>query len=108
MLLAGTSAGAYLAATVLLRLRDAGDRRLDLIRGVHLDCGAYDLSRTPSERDSTRASLALTRDLIDGLIELALPGVDPETRRQPGAFPLYADLKGRPGLVHRWRARSAS
>lgn len=96
VLLAGTSAGAYLAAMVLLRLRDAGDRRLDSIRGVHLDCGAYDLSGTPSERDSTRASLVLSRDLIDGLIELALPGVDPETRRQPDISPLYADLKGLP------------
>ncbi|MGZ6617135.1 MAG: alpha/beta hydrolase [Solirubrobacteraceae bacterium] len=96
VLLAGTSAGAYLAAMVLLALRDAGGIGFDLIRGVHLDCGAYDLSGTPSERESTRASLVLSRDLIDGLMELALPGVDPETRRQPSISPLYANLTGLP------------
>ena len=56
LLIAGESAGAHLAAVTLLRMRDrhqAADRFL----GANLMFGAYDLSRTPSQRgrgDRTR------------------------------------------------------
>jgi acetyl esterase len=96
LLLAGTSSGAYLAATILLRLRDAAEPGFTSIVGVHLDCGAYDLSGTPSVRTSTNSSLVLSRSLIDGLMELGLPSVDPESRRDPSLSPLYADLIGLP------------
>ena len=49
LLIAGESAGAHLAAVTLLRMRDkhqAADRFL----GANLVFGAYDLSRTPSQR----------------------------------------------------------
>ncbi len=96
LLLVGTSSGAYLAVTTLLRLRDAAEPGFTSIVGVHLDCGAYDLSGTPSERTSTNSSLVLSRSLIDGLMELGLPSMDPESRRDPSHSPLYADLIGLP------------
>jgi acetyl esterase/lipase len=73
LLLAGTSAGAHLAALPLLRLRDAGESCFASVVGVHLDCGAYDRSATPSVRAATSGTLVLGRGLIDGLMELGLP-----------------------------------
>jgi len=96
LLLAGTSAGAHLAAATLLRLRDMADPAFTPIIGIHLDCGAYDLSGTPSVRSATKSSLVLSRALIDGLVELGLPRMDPEARRAPSLSPLYADLSGLP------------
>lgn len=95
-LLAGISAGAHLAAATLLRLRDMADSAFTSIMGLHLDCGGYDLSSTPSVRSATNGSLVLSRALIDGLVELGLPGMDPEARRDPSLSPLYADLSGLP------------
>jgi acetyl esterase/lipase len=96
LLLAGTSAGSHLAAATLLRLRDEAEPAFPSIVGMHLDCGAYDLSGTPSMRSATNSSLVLSCSLIDGLVELALPGMNPEARRAAFLAPLYADLSGLP------------
>jgi acetyl esterase len=96
LLLAGTSAGAHLAAATVLRLRDAAEPGFASVLGVHLDCGAYDLSGAPRVRASSDGDLVLSRGLIYGLLDLGLPGTDPEARRTPAMSPLYADLSGLP------------
>src|SRR5947208_1724414 len=61
-LIAGESAGAHLAAVTLVRLKDklgAADRFL----GANLVFGAYDLSRTPSQRG---VGLVPGTDLLEG------------------------------------------
>jgi acetyl esterase/lipase len=95
LLIAGESAGAHLAAVTLLRMRDrhqAGDRFL----GANLVFGAYDLSRTPSQRG---VGIAPGTDILDDLgfpLELYMPGMSTEQRRDPDVSPLYADLRGMP------------
>jgi acetyl esterase len=99
VLIGGISAGAYLAATTLLRLRDAVEPVFDHIVGAHLDCGAYDLSGTPSVRAADDSTLILTHDWIYGLIEIGLPGLDEEARRSPIYSPLYADPSNLPPVL---------
>ena len=99
MLLGGVSAGSHLAATTLLRLRDEDPTAFAAIAGVHLDCGRYDMSGTPSVRAADDTTLILTPGLQAGMIDLALPGTDAETRRQPDLSPLYADLRGLPSAL---------
>jgi acetyl esterase/lipase len=95
LLIAGESAGAHLAAVTLLRMRDkheAADRFL----GANLIFGAYDLSRTPSQRG---VGLTPGTDILDGTgfpLDLFLPGMSEEQRRDPDVSPLYADLRGMP------------
>jgi acetyl esterase len=95
LLIAGESAGAHLVAVTLLRLRDrhgAADRFL----GANLLFGAYDLSRTPSQRG---VGIAPERDILDGTgfaLDVFLPGMSEERRREPDVSPLYADLRGMP------------
>ena len=95
LLIAGESAGAHLAAVTLLRMRDkhnAADRFL----GANLIFGAYDLSRTPSQRG---VGVTPGTDILDGTgfpLDLFLPGMSEERRRDPDVSPLYADLRGMP------------
>jgi acetyl esterase len=95
LLIGGESAGAHLAAVTLLRMRDkhhAADRFL----GANLVFGAYDLSRTPSQRG---VGIAPGTDILDGTgfpLDLFLPGMSDEDRRHPDVSPLYADLRGMP------------
>ncbi|HMD45216.1 MAG TPA: alpha/beta hydrolase [Acidimicrobiales bacterium] len=95
LLIGGESAGAHLAAVTLLRMRDrhgAADRFL----GANLVFGAYDLSRTPSQRG---VGLVAGTDILDGTgfpLDLFLPGLSAEERRDPDVSPLYADLGGLP------------
>ena len=96
LMIGGNSAGAHLAAATLLHLRDAGDAAFTQMVAAHLDCGAYDLSKTPSARAATDATLVLNRTWIDGLFDLALGGIDSEGRRAPSLSPLYADLSRLP------------
>jgi acetyl esterase len=95
LLIAGESAGAHLAAVTLLRMRDrhgAADRFL----GANLVFGAYDLSRTPSQRG---VGIAPGTDIIDSSgfpLDLYMPGMSAEQRCDPDVSPLYADLRGMP------------
>ena len=95
LLIGGESSGAHLAAVTLLRMRDkhqAADRFL----GANLVFGAYDLSRTPSQRG---VGIAPGTDILDGTgfpLDLFLPGMSDEKRRDPDVSPLYADLRGMP------------
>lgn len=86
----GESAGAYLAATTLLRLpRDA-------FAAANLVYGAYDLSGTPSRRAADESTLVVSGATMDFFDRCFLPGLDPEARRDPSISPLYADLRGLP------------
>jgi acetyl esterase/lipase len=95
LLIAGESAGAHLAVVTLLRLRDEHGLA-DRFLGANLIFGAYDLSRTPSQRG---VGIAPGTDILDGtgiVLDLFLPGMTPEDRRAPDVSPLYADLAGMP------------
>jgi acetyl esterase len=93
LLIGGESAGASLAATTLLRVRDhigAADRFL----GANLVYGVYDLTGTPSTRSSDDKSLVLRRSDMEAFSDLYLGDMSFEDRRDPAVSPLYADLSG--------------
>ncbi|MEU6347078.1 alpha/beta hydrolase fold domain-containing protein [Streptomyces sp. NPDC046977] len=96
LLIGGISAGGHLAAAVALRLRDQEDPAFAMLKGLLLDCGAYDLSFTPSARRADDNTPVLPRSSLDGLAALGLPGLDDAERRHPSLSPLYADLHGMP------------
>ncbi|HTI32114.1 MAG TPA: alpha/beta hydrolase [Miltoncostaea sp.] len=83
LLIGGASAGATLATTTLLRLRDAGC--LDRVAGAVLQFGAYDLSgRTPGGR----------RYAGEWFIQAYAGHV--ADRTHPDVSPLFGDLRGLP------------
>jgi len=93
LLIGGESAGANLAATTLLRVRDhigASDRFL----GANLVYGVYDLTGTPSARSADGESLLLRRSEMEAFGDLYLGDRSLEERREPDISPLYADLSG--------------
>ncbi len=83
MLIGGGSAGANLAATTLVRLRDRHDAAGEFI-GANLVFGVYDLSGTPSQ-----VKLGNT-----GFRDLYVGDYDTLGRQNPDISPLYADLNG--------------
>lgn len=94
LLIAGESAGAHLAAVTMLRMRDRHGTMP--FAGANLVFGAYDLSRTPSQRG---VGIAPGTDILNGTgfpLDLYLPGMSGEQRRDPDVSPLYADLTGLP------------
>ncbi|MFJ6651438.1 alpha/beta hydrolase [Microbacterium sp. NPDC091313] len=90
VLMAGSSAGALLAVATLVRLRDRGLSAG--IRGIALDCGVYDSTMTPSQRQASAGML--TADDIARNRDAYAP--DEAIRREPDVSPLYADLRGMP------------
>jgi len=120
----GESAGAHLAATVLLRLRDEAALS-PRIAGAVLYYGVYDLAGTPSVRAAEPDTLVLDGPgMVDALRQLT-PGCSEAERRQPPRSPLYGDLRGMPPallyaaerdplrddtllLAERWRANAAA
>ena len=95
LLIGGESAGAHLAACTLLRLRDRHDA-VDRFAAANLVFGIYDLSGTPSQRETTEQPDLLTVEQIEYFTELFTPGRSAEERRDPDISPLYADLHGLP------------
>ena len=87
MLIGGESAGANLAVTTLLRMRDRHAFRG--FCGAVLNYGAYDLTLTPSARRWGERNLILTTKLIEWFHELYAPA---EEYSNPDLSPLYADL----------------
>src|SRR5207248_2643793 len=86
LLIGGESAGAHLAAVTLVRMKNKHDA-VDRFLGANLVFGAYDLSRTPSQRG---VGLEPGTDLLDGTafpLDLFLPGLSPEARRAPDISP---------------------
>jgi acetyl esterase/lipase len=98
LLIGGESAGAHLAAVTLLRMKNK-HAAIDRFVGANLVFGAYDLSRTPSQRG---VGVVAGTDILDGTgfpLDLFLPGRTGEQRRDPDISPLYADLSGLPPAI---------
>jgi acetyl esterase len=95
LVIGGESAGAHLAVSTLLRLRDRrGITRA--FRAAQLAFGGYDLSMTPSTRLWGDRNLVLSVPVITWFNDQFVPGRSPEERRDPDISPLYADLSGMP------------
>jgi acetyl esterase len=97
LIVGGESAGAFMTAAVMLRVRDELGSA-DRVIGVNLVYGVFDWSMTPSQR-GTRATAGpdiLDPEGIRYFADCYLPGRTPEERRDPAASPLFADLRGLP------------
>lgn len=97
LLMGGESAGGYMAAAVLLRLRDELDAA-SRVDGVNLVFGVFDWSLTPSQR-GVRASERpdmLSPEGIAAFVECYLPGRSVEERRDPAISPAHASLHDLP------------
>jgi acetyl esterase len=95
LVIGGESAGGYMAAAVLLRIRDelsAAHRVL----GANLVFGVYDWGRSPSQR-GLRPSLGpdmLTPAGLALFVDAYLPDRTDDERRDPSISPLFADVGG--------------
>jgi acetyl esterase len=86
----GESAGANLAASTLIRLRDQGHG--DAFRAASLLFGCFDLSLTPSMR-LAEGTPFVTPQIMKQFTSAFAGDVD---LRDPAISPLYADLRGLP------------
>jgi acetyl esterase/lipase len=97
ILTGGESAGGYMAAAVLLRIRDelgAADR----VDGANLVYGVYDWGRSPSQRGMRPSEV---EDILDpgGIVffgDCYLPETSDEQRRSPEISPAFASLSDLP------------
>ena len=97
LLLGGESAGGYMSAIVLLRIRDElhAAHRVD---GANLVFGVYDWGRSPSQRGIRPIA---GPDLLDPVgiaffTDCYLPGLTDDERRDPSISPAFADLRDMP------------
>ncbi len=93
----GESAGGYMTAAVLLRIRDELDA-IDRVIGANLVFGVYDLSGAPAFRGARPSDVP---DILeDGLGEFVnacfVPGLTPDDCKVPSISPLYAELHDLP------------
>jgi acetyl esterase/lipase len=94
LLIGGESAGAHLAASTLIRLRQ---RRLHTqVAGAVMFYGCYDLCGTPSLCAAGPETLVLHGPTLASALAKLMPHLTPEERRDPAISPLYADLSGLP------------
>jgi acetyl esterase len=94
----GESAGGYMSAVTLLRLRDRHDAARSF-RAANLVYGVYDQSLTPSQRLWGARYLVLSTPLIQWFGDQYLPNVPRDERRDPDMSPLYADLHDLPPAI---------
>lgn len=85
----GDSAGAHLAACVLLR-------RPHRFRAALLWYGCYDLAGSSGLRNAPKNTLIFHAPTMLPCLRLLTPGMSDEERRSPDISPLFADLKGLP------------
>jgi acetyl esterase len=91
IVVAGSSAGAHLAVTGLLRMRDRHD--YTGFAGANLMYGFFDLSLTPSARNWGDRMLVMDTDLCRWFADMYAGGTDPT---DPDVSPMYADLSDMP------------
>ena len=98
--LGGESAGGYMAAAVLLRMRDELDA-VDRVRGANLVFGVHDWGRSPSQRGIRPhgGQDILDPEGINFFVECFVPDMTDDERRDPAVSPAYADLRGLPPLL---------
>lgn len=102
LFIGGESAGAHLAVTTLLRLRD--HHTLAPFAGASLIAGCYDLGMTPSARHFHDRLILTTRDIklfSAGFVQGRAAMDDPDVS------PLYADLRGLPPALFTIGTRDA-
>jgi acetyl esterase/lipase len=97
MIIGGESAGGYMAAAVLLRIRDELGA-VDRVAGANLVYGVHDWGRNPSHLGlrATDGPDLLTPEGISFFTDAYLPGRTDEQRRDPAVSPAFADLHGLP------------
>jgi len=97
LLTGGESAGGYMAAAVLLRVRDELEAA-DRFDGANLVFGVYDWGRSPSQRGLRpyAGPDLLEPEGIRVFGECYLPGRSDDERRDPAISPAFADLRGLP------------
>jgi acetyl esterase/lipase len=97
LLTGGESAGGYMAAAVLLRIRDEL-RAAHRVDGANLVFGVYDWGRSPSQRGirPQQGPDMLTPEGIVFFSECYLPGRTDDERRDPAVSPAFADLHDLP------------
>ncbi|MGL4323536.1 MAG: alpha/beta hydrolase [Beijerinckiaceae bacterium] len=102
LFIGGESAGAHLAVTTMVRLRDR--HTLQPFAGASLIAGCYDLTMTPSARHFHERLILTTRDVrlfaasfVQGHADL----------HDPDVSPLYADLRGLPPALFTIGTRDA-
>lgn len=101
-MIGGPSAGAYLAATTILRLRDRHGYRG--FAAANLEYGVYDISLTPSARRWGDHYLVLNTPFIEWA---SRQFASPDRWRDPDLSPLYADLSGLPPALFTIGTRDA-
>lgn len=94
----GDSAGGHLAVVTLLRLRDRHGIR-GAFGAASLQYGAFDLSKTPSQRLWGERNLVLSGPIITWFGDQFLPDHDLEQRRDPDISPLFAELSDLPPAI---------
>ncbi len=87
----GSSAGAHLAVTAMLRMRDR--HNYTGFTGAALTYGFFDLSLTPSARNWGDRMLVMNTDLCRWFADAYASGAD---LTDPDVSPMYADLAGLP------------
>ena len=97
LVLGGESAGGYMAAAVLLRLRDVPGA-LDKVLGSNVVFGVLDWGRSPSQRGIRviDGPDMLTPEGIEHFCDCYLPGLSDDERRAPEISPAFADLRDLP------------
>ncbi|MEA3510033.1 MAG: alpha/beta hydrolase fold domain-containing protein [Actinomycetota bacterium] len=87
----GSSAGAHLAVTAMLRMRDR--HGYTAFAGANLTYGFFDLSLTPSARNWGDRMLVMDTALCRWFADMYANGADVT---DPDVSPMYADLSGMP------------
>jgi len=97
LLTGGESAGGYMAAAVLLRVRDEL-RAIERFAGANLVFGVYDFGRSPSQRGLRPhdGPDVLDPAAIRFFSDCYLPGRTDDERRDPSISPAFANLRGLP------------
>ena len=95
-LIGGESAGAHLAASTHLRVRDRLDA-IDRFVGANLVFGQYDHSGgMPSQRAVPERPDVLSNATLERVEECYVGGLSLEQRRDPDVSPVFADLRDMP------------
>lgn len=95
LFISGGSAGAHLSVVTALYIRDSL-QAINKVKGLNLQYGCYDLSRTPSSRQAQDSAVLLNKKSIEESMQLVFGGWSIEKLQRPEFSPLYANLRSLP------------